>query len=112
MLKQHRDPEVNKSLIRLLDALCEWERNTSRRSILILKEDDYLCRADSGKCVIPDDIPDSQVLGHDQPDDIVTLKKQVNHLLGELFARKGKGLNTSERLSISAIQSTMRRIEG
>jgi hypothetical protein len=63
MLEEHRDREVNKALIELLDALCTWERETGRRSILILKEDDYLCRADSGKCVIPDDIPNTQVLG-------------------------------------------------
>ena len=32
----HRDPEVDKALIRLIDALCTWERNTSRGSVFLL----------------------------------------------------------------------------
>ena len=31
----HRDPEVDKALIRLIDALCTWERNTGRGSTLL-----------------------------------------------------------------------------
>jgi hypothetical protein len=58
----HRDKEVNQALTRLLDALCTWERETGRRSVLILREDDYCCRAQDGKCVIPIDIPDSLIL--------------------------------------------------
>ena len=32
----HRDPEVDKALIRLIDALCTWERNTGRGSVFLL----------------------------------------------------------------------------
>lgn len=32
----HQDPEVNKALIELMDALCTWERNAGRGSTLIL----------------------------------------------------------------------------
>lgn len=35
-MSYHKDKEVNSALIRLLDALCEWERNSGRRSTLIL----------------------------------------------------------------------------
>ena len=38
----HRDREVNQALIRLMDALCTWERHTGRGSKLLLipNEDD------------------------------------------------------------------------
>ena len=35
---EHPDGEVNSALIRLADALCEWERSTGRQSVLILRE--------------------------------------------------------------------------
>ena len=35
-MSYHMDKEVNDALIRLLDALCEFERNSGRRSTLIL----------------------------------------------------------------------------
>ena len=31
----HRDPECDTAMVRLLDALCEWERRTGRRSTLV-----------------------------------------------------------------------------
>jgi len=47
---KHPDPEVQRCLDRLNDALCQWERATYRRSILILKEEaGYLQIFDSGK---------------------------------------------------------------
>ena len=61
-IQEHKDKEVQAALVRLLDALCTWERATGRRSLLILKEDDYCCRADSGKCVIPEDLSDEYIL--------------------------------------------------
>ena len=36
MTQHHPDQEVNAALVRLLDALCEHERNTGRRSTLVL----------------------------------------------------------------------------
>ena len=63
-IPKHASEEVNQALIRLTDALCTWERETGRRNILIIREQGgYCCRADSGKCTIPDDIPDSVLLG-------------------------------------------------
>ena len=35
----HRDPEVDQALIRLIDALCTWERNTGRGSTLLFVPD-------------------------------------------------------------------------
>lgn len=61
-IPQHKDSEVQSALIRLLDALCTWERMTGRESILILREDDYTCRAANGKCGVPDDITDAQLI--------------------------------------------------
>lgn len=47
---KHPYGEVQAALTRLLDALCTWERETGRRSVLILREDGgFVCRAESGK---------------------------------------------------------------
>ena len=35
-MSYHRLPEINSAIIRLLDALCTWERNTGNTSKLIL----------------------------------------------------------------------------
>lgn len=35
-MSYHRDKEVNTALIRLMDALCQHERNSGRRSYLFL----------------------------------------------------------------------------
>lgn len=32
----HPDPETNQAITKLLDCLCQWERNTGRGSTLIL----------------------------------------------------------------------------
>lgn len=59
----HPDIEVNQALIRLNDALCSWERATSRQSVLILREEGgFVCRTLSGKPGIPEDIEDSMLL--------------------------------------------------
>jgi len=39
---KHKDPEVDKAITRLLDALCTWERETGRTSILVLREEDEI----------------------------------------------------------------------
>jgi len=36
VLMYHKDKECNQAIIRLLDCLCEWERNTGRGSTLFL----------------------------------------------------------------------------
>lgn len=62
--QEHPDPEVRHAIIRLNDALCSWERNTGRESLLILREvGGFVHRSQSGKPGIPDDISDAQLLG-------------------------------------------------
>ena len=56
---QHPDKDVNQAIVRLLDALCSWERSTGRQSVLILREQGgFIVRAQSGKPNIPDDVSD------------------------------------------------------
>ena len=63
-LNQHPDKEVQAAIIRLSDALCEYERNTGRTSVLILREQGgFFYRALDGKPNVPDDLPDDHVLG-------------------------------------------------
>ena len=58
----HRDPKVQQAIVRLSDALCTFERATSRQSVLILREQDgFEYRAVNGKPGVPDDIPDQQL---------------------------------------------------
>lgn len=61
---QHPDREVQQALVRLNDALCSWERSTSRQSILILREQGgFVARSMSGKPVDPmsDDLTDDHL---------------------------------------------------
>lgn len=59
----HPNPEVQKALIRLNDALCSWERSTEKESILILREQGgFVHRSVSGKPGVPEDITDSQMV--------------------------------------------------
>lgn len=58
----HPDKEVERALVRLNDALCSWERSTSRESVLILKEvGGFVHRSVSGKPVPSDDISDARL---------------------------------------------------
>lgn len=53
-MSYHKDDEVNEAIIRLLDALCSWERGTGRRSTLILiphAADEKIVKAEDGKPV-------------------------------------------------------------
>jgi len=59
---EHPDSEVREALIRLVDALCEWERNTGRSSTLILIEDTFQFRAVDGKPNIPDFVSDIELI--------------------------------------------------
>ncbi len=61
--RQHPDPDVKQALVRLTDALCTWERNTGRESVLILREvGGFVYRAVSGKPDVPDDVSDDQLM--------------------------------------------------
>jgi len=47
----------------LTDALCSWERNTGRESVLILREvDGFVYRAVNGKPDVPNDVEDAQLM--------------------------------------------------
>jgi len=62
-IQKHPDEEVQAAIIRLSDALCTWERNTGRESVLILREQGgFLYRALSGKPNVPDDVSDDHLL--------------------------------------------------
>jgi uncharacterized protein YjiS (DUF1127 family) len=53
-MSYHMDKESNITLIRLLDALCMWERETGRRNTLILiphNPDEEIVLAQDGKPV-------------------------------------------------------------
>ena len=76
-MRHHPDPEVDKAMIRLVDALCTWERNTSRGSLLIYVPD---FQGDSERILFVQD-------GKPLPDD-VHLQALV---LGKLMARATEG---------------------
>lgn len=60
---KHQDPEVQQAIVKLSDALCTWERATSRESVLIVREvGGFEYRAVSGKPGISEDITDEQLL--------------------------------------------------
>jgi len=59
---EHPDREVQSAIIRLNDALCMWERATSRESVLIIREQGgFEHRSVSGKPGVPPDVPDDDL---------------------------------------------------
>jgi hypothetical protein len=62
MYEEHPDGEVRAAIIRLSDALCQWERNTERKSVLIVREKNYVYRAQDGKPGIPEFITDQDLV--------------------------------------------------
>jgi hypothetical protein len=62
---EHPSFNVQAAITRLLDELCEWERNTGRQSVLILREQGrFTLRAMSGKPVPEsnNDVTDAQLV--------------------------------------------------
>jgi hypothetical protein len=60
---QHPDQDVRQAIVWLTDALCAWERNTGRESVLILRETGgFVYRAVNGKPDVPADIKDTQLI--------------------------------------------------
>lgn len=54
----HKDQECDQAMLRLMDALCTWERGTGRESTLILiphAQDEKIVTAQNGK-VLPDNL--------------------------------------------------------
>lgn len=65
MFKEHLDNEVRQAIVKLCDALCSWERETGRQSVLILREQGgFNFRATNGKPVPSslDDVTDAQLI--------------------------------------------------
>lgn len=62
LLHKHPSEEVRRAAVRLLDALCSWERTTGRKNIVIIK-DGVGCqyRSLSGS-PLPADVTDAQAL--------------------------------------------------
>lgn len=64
----HQSEDVTRALIQLSDALCQWERSTGRRSVLILREQGgWSYRAADGKPMVPADVPDAVLLNAVEP---------------------------------------------
>ena len=63
-IQRHKDKEVQAAIIRLSDALCQWERATDLENILIIRElgTGYYFRAVNGKPNVPDDLSDDFIL--------------------------------------------------
>ena len=58
---EHMDPDVRKAMTELADVLCQWERNTGRKSVLIFvpeESDEELALCLSGKPVSTPDVED------------------------------------------------------
>ena len=55
-MSYHRDEKVNEAIVRLLDELCQYERDTSYGSTLVLIlpiQDGKVLRAMDGKPILP-----------------------------------------------------------
>lgn len=53
---------MNRALIQLADALCEWERDTGKHSALIIRSNDFSYRALDGKPIDNLEITDSDII--------------------------------------------------
>jgi len=59
----HPNKEVQSAIVRLNDALCAWERNTFRQSVLIIREHGgFVHRSVSGKPNVTEDVTDEQLM--------------------------------------------------
>lgn len=58
MIPQHRSKRVDRALVELCAALLEWNRDTGRESVFVLRESNYECRAISGSPVALPDVAD------------------------------------------------------
>lgn len=58
----HPCEEVQSAIVRLCDALCSWERATSRQSAFVIREQGgFVFRAVDGKPGVPYDIDDELI---------------------------------------------------
>jgi len=59
----HPDEKVQGAIVQLSDALCSYERATSRESVLIVREQGgFEYRAVSGKPDVPPDVTDDMLM--------------------------------------------------
>ena len=66
-MRWHPDPECDHAIVRLLDALCSWERSTGRESLLVLvpvESDEQVVVAHSGKPLLVDEMSHENVCDH------------------------------------------------
>lgn len=64
-MKKHASEDVQKAIVQLSDALCQWERSTGIESVFILREQGgFEYRAISGKPGIPNNISNEQLIKH------------------------------------------------
>ena len=60
---EHPDPEVNRAIVRLAEALCSWKRSTRSESVLIVREaGGFTYRAVNGKPNVLDEVTDSELM--------------------------------------------------
>lgn len=62
LIHEHPCPEVRAATIRLLDALCTWNRNTGRENVVILKDTAGCEYRTLSGVPQPEDITDAQLL--------------------------------------------------
>ena len=96
----HPDMDVRCAIIKLADALCQWERATGMNSVLILREErGFYFRAQSGKPGIPDDITDDQLLASINPSHasrIAELERENGRLIAENEDLKAEAIARKE----------------
>lgn len=68
MYSVHVDREIQRLIVALSDALCEYERATSIESVLIIRQQGgFVYRAQSGKPGIPEDVSDTVLVSLLEP---------------------------------------------
>jgi len=65
---KHPCNAVQEAIDKLDAALCDWERDTSRKSVVIIREEGgFVHRTANGRPDIPDDITDCEALAREFP---------------------------------------------
>lgn len=62
ILTDHPSEEVRAAALRLLDALCQWERSTSRHNVVIIKDSIGCGYRSFDGSPVPDDVGDHHLL--------------------------------------------------
>jgi hypothetical protein len=62
LLSDHPSEDVRAAAIRLLDALCMWERSTSRHNVVIIKDSIGCGYRSFDGAPVPEDVDDSRLL--------------------------------------------------